>query len=65
MLRIIDMAEATGMEGNFAVWNTVIDRFLEGESGQDWVSTEEFARDGFDAECVERVKTLLAGREAK
>lgn len=63
MLRIIDMSQATGQEGSFSVWDTVTDRFLRDDDGdQYWYSFEDFEQGGFSDGIVQRVGNLLQYR---
>ncbi len=45
MLRIVDMSEATGAPGAFAVWDTVRNQFIDFQHTQCWDSAEEFKDD--------------------
>jgi len=76
MLRIVDMSEATGTPGAFAVWNTVTNVFFFA-GGFCWDSAEEFKQDVEIAiestpmvrasyeDVRDRVLTLLSARESK
>ena len=60
-LSIVDMSEATDMEGSFSVWDNVRNEFLEDSSGDCyWTDFEDFAEWMKDEKTVKRVKSLLS-----
>ena len=68
MLRIVYMGDHTSRQGDFAVWNTVTDRFLEDDLGdQTWMCYEELEENScsISPTHLERIKRLLDGMKTQ
>lgn len=59
MIRYIDMSEATSVPGRFALWDTVIDHFIEDRHGdQDWNWDDFTIMFAGDPDFIDRVSRL-------